>query len=619
MEGISVSTNAQQVISKRYSLKTKDGNPCEDWSQITKRVVGFVSKAEKDIYTQAAFVNNMEPIMQERLFLPNTPCLVNAGKDNAQLAACFVLPIEDSIKGIMRTASDAAIIHQSGGGTGFTFERLRPAGSLVKTTNGVASGPVSFMEIFDKVTDVVKQGGVRRGANMGIMRVDHPDILRFIHAKQNQDKLLNFNISVAVTDEFMDAVKNKKYYQTKFNAEPWRGEIYDPVFNCDTNPPEEGMKGKLYAPLVWDRIIESAWKWGEPGVIFIDTVNRNNLLISSMGPITASNPCSEQFLHDYNSCNLGSIDVSKLYNPYNSLGINWEKFSEVIRWSVRFLDNVIDMCSWPIFEIKEIVWRTRPIGLGIMGFADLLLKMKVKYGSQESLEVLNKLMSFFQREAWKVSCLLGREKGRFPEYYMNDGVKEGYDRFLDNMFPHQTAQYYPRNYQVTTIAPTGTISLAADTSSGIEPNFAWTYKRVDTVGERDYVHPLAKSYLEKGEPLPDYFVTAHDLSAEQHVRVLATAQKYVDNGVSKTCNGHENDTVEDVRKLYELAYDLGVKSVSYYRDGSRVNQVLTATNTNLRNVSSSINGMKCSDCGQELVTFDGCSTCVSCGNSKCVL
>ncbi len=596
-KSLGISDNAQQVINKRYSLKNEKGEPLESWPQIVKRVVAHVAQAETDINKDIEFYNKMTEIMEARLFLPNTPCLVNAGKPNAQLAGCFVLPVEDSIDGIMRTASHAAKIHQSGGGTGFTFEKLRPAGSLVKTTHGVASGPVSFMEIFDKVTDVVKQGGVRRGANMGILSITHPDILRFIHAKNNQDKLVNFNISVTVTDEFMEAVKKGEWIQSKFGGKDWTEQVFDPL----QNPAIADNRGRINAPMVWQRIVESAHKYAEPGVIFIDTVNRHNLLMESMGPITATNPCAEQALHANNSCNLGSIDVSKFYDEGFFGKFNWAAFRETVYWCVRFLDNVIDTCDWPLSDIDDVVKRTRPVGLGIMGFADLLLKKGITYGSQESLDFLDMLMYDFQVHAWEASCELGKEKGTFPEYELN---KEAYDKFLAKIGVRPT----PRNYEVTTIAPTGTISLVAETSSGIEPNFAWTYKRADTVSTRDYVHPLAEKALNESSFLPDYFVTAHDLSALDHVRVLATAQQFVDNGVSKTCNGHSDDTVESVKELYELAHKLGVKSVSYYRDKSRTNQVLTKHETE-----------ECGDCGATLTITDKCKTCASCGAGSCTV
>jgi ribonucleoside-diphosphate reductase alpha chain len=615
--------NARRVIAKRYSLKDLDGNPVEEWSDIVARVVGHVALAETDPARRDEFYSVMSGVMLRREFVPNTPCLVNASKPSGQLAACFVLDVPDSIAGIMKTATDAAIIHQTGGGTGFTFEKLRPAGAMVRSTYGVASGPVSFMNIFNTTTDTVKQGGVRRGANMGIMRVDHPDLLRFIHAKNDQHSLTNFNISVTVTDSFFGAVDNKEWYQLSFDGQPWDEPVFDPVQDAPyavyrtsngepvtfrdrsafmeaeragllerctrEEPPRPGM---VYAPDVWNRIVASAHRYAEPGVIFIDEVNRHNHMMESMGPIYATNPCAEQALHFNNSCNLGSIDLAKFYDGRTR--VDWERLAETTRWCVRFLDNVIDTCAWPLPEIDDVVKRTRPVGLGVMGFADLCLRLKVKYGERESIDLMDEVMSFVRREAWAESCRLGAEKGVFPEYHPN---KESYDRFLREEIglPEEVA-LTPRNYETTTIAPTGTISLVAETSSGVEPNFSWAYVRQDTIGKRTYVHTLAAEALgltvdqadqesidaaaayvvEHEAELPDYFVSAMSITAEQHVYVLAAAQRHVDNGVSKTCNGSRDDTVESVDRLYRLARELGCKAVSYYRDGSRDSQVLSA-------------------------------------------
>ncbi|MFL6229550.1 MAG: adenosylcobalamin-dependent ribonucleoside-diphosphate reductase [Pyrinomonadaceae bacterium] len=613
--------NARKVVSKRYSLKDAKGNPIEEWSDVVRRVVGHVSLAETDPAKRDEFYDAMSGIMLRREFVPNTPCLVNAGKPAGQLAACFVLDVPDSIAGIMKTATDAAIIHQSGGGTGFTFEKLRPTGGLVRSTHGVASGPVSFMNIFNTTTDTVKQGGVRRGANMGIMRVDHPDLLRFIHAKNDQHSLTNFNISVTVTDKFFKAADGGEWYQLSFDGQPWDEPIFDPVQNGDyavyrrldgstvtfrdraafveaeksgvlanctkEEPPRPGM---VYAPDVWNRIVASAHRYAEPGVIFIDEVNRHNHMIKSMGPIYATNPCAEQALHFNNSCNLGSVDVAKFYDAETR--VDWERLSETVRWSTRFLDNVIDVCAWPLPEIDDVVKRTRPVGLGIMGFADLCLAHEISYGSQESIEFMEELMGFVRREAWTESCALGAERGVFPEYTPN---KEAYDKFLCEEIGVAADMLTPRNYETTTIAPTGTISLVAETSSGVEPNFSWAYVRHDTLGKRTYVHTLAAQVLgmevdqtdqasidaaaehvvAHESELPDYFISAMSISAEQHVRVLAAAQAHVDNGVSKTCNGSHDDTLESVDHLYRLARELGCKAVSYYRDGSRDSQVLS--------------------------------------------
>ncbi|HXD29992.1 MAG TPA: adenosylcobalamin-dependent ribonucleoside-diphosphate reductase [Pyrinomonadaceae bacterium] len=612
--------NAKRVISKRYSLKDAKGRAIEEWPDIVRRVVGHVSAAEKDSTQRDEFFESMTNVMLAREFVPNTPCLVNAGRSNGQLAACFVLEVPDSITGIMEHAKAAATIHQTGGGTGMTYEFLRPHGSLVGSTRGVASGPVSFMNIVNQVTDVVKQGGVRRGANMGMMRVTHPDVLRFIHAKNDQHSLTNFNISVNVTDKFLKAVDNDEWFQLEFNGESWTDSIFDPVrdddyllyrrpdgsivtfsdrqsflsadlSNCKIEePPKPGM---VFARDIWNRIIASAHKYAEPGIAFIDEVNRHNHLMNSLGPIYSCNPCGEQFLHFSNSCNLGSIDLSKFFDSEKQ-SIDWDRLREVTHLSTRFLDNVIDTCAWPLPEINDVVHRTRPVGLGIMGFADLCLNLKVTYGTPASIDLMEETMAFVRREAWVESMRLGAEKGVFPDLEPN---KEAYAEFLySNIGISRDVALTPRNYEVTTIAPTGTISLVAETSSGIEPNFSWAYVRKDTLGTRTYVHTLAANALgievdqtdqesisaaadyvcEHEHELPDYFISAMNISAEQHVHVLAAAQRNVDNSVSKTCNGAVNDTVESVDALYRLARQLGCKAVSYYRDGSRDNQVLTS-------------------------------------------
>src|SRR6266498_2596150 len=611
--------NARRVISKRYSLKDAKANSLEEWNDIVARVVAHVSVAETDPDQRDIFYNAMTDIMSAREFVPNTPCLVNAGKPNGQLAACFVLDVPDSIAGIMKTATDAAIIHQTGGGTGFTFEKLRPSGAMVRSTHGVASGPVSFMNIFNTTTDTVKQGGVRRGANMGMMRVTHPDILRFIHAKNDQHSLTNFNISVNVTDRFLEAVEHNEWYQLDFDGQSWSDPIFDPVTGRDyvvyrrpdgstitfrdketfeiadlsdaliEEPPAPGM---AYAPDIWNRIVASAHRYAEPGIAFIDEVNRHNHMMESMGPIMASNPCGEQFLHFANSCNLGSIDVNKFYDRENR--VDWDRLAEVTHQCTRFLDNVIDTCAWPLAEINDVVKRTRPVGLGIMGFADLCLNLKITYGSPGSIDLMDEVMGFMRREAWTESLRLGAERGVFPELEPN---RDSYADFLYNEIGiSREVPLTPRNYEVTTIAPTGTISLVAETSSGVEPNFSWAYVRKDTLGTRTYVHPLAAEALglhvdqtdrisieraaayvvEHLSELPAHFISAMDISSEQHVQVLAATQLNVDNSVSKTCNGAKDDTLESVSKLYMLARQLGCKAVSYYRDGSRDEQVLTS-------------------------------------------
>ncbi|PYS98405.1 MAG: adenosylcobalamin-dependent ribonucleoside-diphosphate reductase [Acidobacteria bacterium] len=617
--------NAQKVVAKRYSLKDEHGEALETWADIVRRVVGHVSKAEREPQKQAEFYNDMTTVMLAREFIPNTPCLVNAGKPKGQLAACFVLNVPDSIEGIMEHAQNVAIIHQTGGGTGMTYEFPRPAGSMVNSTRGVASGPVSFMNIVNQTTEVVKQGGVRRGANMGILAITHPDILRFIHAKNDQTSLTNFNISVTVTDLFMDAVDSGTWFQTEFNGEPWMQPVFDAATGndyvvyrrpdgstatfadklafetadlSDCSIEEPPIAGMVYAPDIWNRIIASAHKYAEPGIIFIDEVNRHNHMMSSMGPIYACNPCGEQQLHFNNSCNLGSIDVAKFYREVGDgddpdACIEWDRLASVTHVCTQFLDNVIDAGHFPLPQIDDVVKRTRPVGLGIMGFADLCLKLGIIYGEDDSLELMERVMGFIRRESWMASLRLGAEKGPFPELEKN---RDSYAKFLyDEVGIPRDVPLTPRNYEVTTIAPTGTISLVAETSSGIEPNFSWAYVRQDTLGTRTYVHSTAAEALgidvdqtdeesiksaaayvvEHENELPERFISAMNIKSIEHVHVLAAAQKHTDNSISKTCNGAKNDTVESVDELYHLARKLGCKAVSYYRDGSREGQVLS--------------------------------------------
>ena len=617
-----LSLKAEDILGTRYFLKDEAGIPVEDFKGMCHRIATAIAGAETDEGARAQAYADFYEILFNLQFIANTPCMVNAGKQNGQLAACFVLPVLDSLRDIMNWNTNCAIIHQSGGGTGMSFELLRPAGAIVNSTKGVASGPVSFMEILNTTTNVVKQGGVRRGANMGILSSEHPDLLRFIHAKNDQTSLVNYNISVTVSDAFLRARDEGQWYQLKFKDEDWTQPIFDPVVDGEyrvyrradgstvtfrdrtayTEAEERGelndctvetapSPGMIYAPDIWNRIIHSAHKYAEPGVIFIDEVNRHNLMMKTMGPLRSCNPCGEEFLHDYNSCNLGSIDLAKFYSPDTKL--DWERLRRVIYIAMRFLDNVVDVCSWPLPEIKDVVHRTRPVGLGYMGVANLLLKLKIRYGSPEHIKFQEEIGQFFQREAWLASLRLGREKGTFPEF---EGNREAYaEFFLSRDYITSAEDATPRNYECTTVAPTGTISLVADTSSGIEPNFQWAFVREDTVSTRYSVHPeaalalgltvdlrdqdsitRAAKYVAKNKHLlPPHFVDAMDITAEEHVRVLAAAQRYTDNSISKTCNGAKTDTPEDVDRLYRLAQELGCKAVSYYRDGSRDQQVLS--------------------------------------------
>jgi len=565
-----LSDNAKNVLERRYLKKDSKGKIVEAPEMMFKRVARHISKAEKN-YGNGDNVKQMENIfynmMAELKFLPNSPTLMNAGRRLGQLAACFVLPVEDSMEGIFDALKNAAIIHKSGGGTGFSFSRLRPKDSRVGTTGGIASGPVSFMKIFNTATEQVKQGGTRRGANMAILRVDHPDIMEFIGCKKNQHALNNFNISVGVTDTFMEAVDKDGNY-----------DLIDP---CNKE-----KAGQLQAGDVYRSLVEQAWENGDPGVIFLDRLNRDNPT-PALGDIESTNPCGEQPLLAMESCNLGSIDLSKFitYNGEEPT-IDYKHLKDIIGSSVRFLDNTIDMSKYPLEEIDRMVKGNRKIGLGVMGFADLLYQLKIPYNSQNALEIAENIMGFIQREAHEASKGLARERGVF-------------ENFDQSVFKDKNGCAY-RNATVTTIAPTGTLSIIAGCSSGVEPLFALSFVRnvmdndkllevnphfekiarergfyqsdlMDTVARKGSIQQMT----EIPEDVRKAFVTAHDISPEWHIRMQAAFQKYTDNAVSKTVNLPRDATPDDVLKIYNMAYELGCKGVTIYRDGSKENQVLS--------------------------------------------
>ena len=535
------SPNAMKILRTRYFMKNEKGEFIDKKpSDLFRRVADYIASAEKTKEEQKKWADRFFEAMMAREFMPNSPTLTGAGRDMC-LSACFVLPIEDSMESIFDAVKNAALVHKEGGGTGFDFSQLRPKGSFVRKTQGVASGPVSFLKVIDAATEAVKQGGTRRGANIGLLRVDHPDIEEFVTMKRDGRTLNNFNISVAITDEFMKALKRDGEYS-----------LYNPYLKKKT--------ARKKARDIFKLIVESAWAVGDPGLIFIDRINQLNPT-RELGPISATNPCGEQPLHPYESCNLGSINISNFYSPGHPDEIDWERLAGTIEMAVRFLDDVIDVNRYPLPQIAEMTRANRRIGLGIMGWADLLLKKKIRYDSTEALALAEKVISFMRQTADQESEKLGELKGNFPNIDLS--IYKGKKR---------------RNATVLTIAPTGTISRLAGCSSSIEPIFAFEFVSKILDGEIKDVHPLYEEWKKEhpGEPLPDYFVTAHDIPYDGHIRMQAAFQKYVDNSVSKTINLPNQATFEDVEKAYLLAYDLGTKGITIYRDGSKAEQVLYA-------------------------------------------
>ncbi len=633
-----ISENARTVLEKRYLIKDEDGRVKETVEDLFHRVAVTIAQPDRLYDAQADLQQTEETfyhMMAELEFLPNSPTLMNAGRPLGQLSACFVLPVEDSMEDIFEAIKQAALIHQSGGGTGFAFSRLRPKGSTVKSTGGVASGPISFMKVFNMATEAVKQGGTRRGANMGILRVDHPDILEFIDCKANNNEINNFNISVGVTEQFMDAVEQ--------DAE------YDLV-----DPHTKKVMTSLRAREVFERIVDAAWRNGEPGIVFLDRMNRDNR-VPSYGEIESTNPCGEQPLLPYESCNLGSINLTKMLKTDDgNTEFDWDKLAVTVKNAVHFLDNVIDANKYPLPKIEEVTKQMRKIGLGIMGWADSLLMMGIPYNSEEAAALGERVMKFITEQGRRESAELTKTRGTFP-------------MFEESTMPKNFPQ---RNVTITTIAPTGTLSIIAGCSSGVEPVFGYVFIRNIMDGtELMEVNPILKAELEKSglysdvlmkriaregtiahmEELPEdlrrVFVSAHDILPEDHIRMQAAFQKYTDNAVSKTVNFPNSATREDVAQVYRQAFRLGCKGVTIYRDGSRGEQVLNIGKVNKEPVpqakiqeaegagraekSSSEGaprrwkgggtaGMKdCPDCGKTLTHEGGCVTCRHCGFSVC--
>ena len=593
LSSISLTQNALKVLGKRYLKKDEAGKVVETPEELFRRVAKTVAAADANYGASEKDKENLEEefygMLTSLAFLPNSPTLMNAGRRLGQLSACFVIPVEDSMESIFDAVKSAAIIHKSGGGTGFSFSRLRPKGDVVGSTKGISSVPVSFMTVFDTATEAVKQGGTRRGANMGILRIDHPDIHSFIASKEDNSKLNNFNISVALTSEFMKAVDEDRQYDL-------------------LNPRTRKATSSLKARDIFNLIVERAWKNGEPGIVFMDRVNASNPT-PQIGSIESTNPCGEQPLLPYESCNLGSINLAKMVktvtppthpSPLRGEGkgggesselnsspryeVDWGKLRDITWKAVHFLDNVIDINKYPLHKIEEMTKANRKIGLGVMGWADMLVFLGIPYNSEEALKLAEEVMGFIQREGRMASCSLAKQRGEFPNY--KGSIYDGKAKV--------------RNATITTIAPTGTLSIIAGCSSGIEPIFAVSYVRTVMEGtklievnpcfehiakERGFwKRELMEKIAEKGsiqefdevpEDIKRLFTTAHDITPHDHIRMQASFQKYVDNAVSKTVNFPNNATTEDVKEVYLLAYKYGCKGITVYRDGSREEQVLT--------------------------------------------
>ena len=657
-----LSENAIKVLEKRYLKRDKDGNCIETPADMFRRVADTLASADSKFGKSEAEVKQLADefytAITNRYFMPNSPTLMNAGRELGQLAACFVLPVDDSLEDIFETVKNTALIHKSGGGTGFSFSRLRPKNDVVRSTMGVSSGPVSFMEVFNAATEAVKQGGTRRGANMGILRVDHPDILDFIDCKSDNNRLNNFNISVAITDKFMDAYL--------------KGKDYDLI-----HPNSKQSVGKLNAKEVFDKIIDGAWRNGEPGIVFIDTMNSDNPT-PQVGAIESTNPCGEVPLLPYEACNLGSINLSRMVKEENGKSVvNWDLLAKTTRIAIRFLDNVIEINNYPLLQISEMVRNNRKIGLGVMGWADMLMKMGISYASEEGTKLASQVIEFIDYESKCESVELSKKRGRFKNF---KGSIYDQENYLYNKFKGKSAgiisdekwkeldeqikKYGIRNATTTCIAPTGTISMIASASGGVEPLFGLVFSRLIMDGtEMLEVNEIFKNYMishglyseelmkkiaidgsvahidEIPNDVKKIFVTAHDVSPYWHVKMQAAFQLHTDNAVSKTVNFVESATREDIEEAYVLAYKNHLKGITVYRNNSRFFQPMNldkkveekkeevpeveeivenpVEETEEYNPTGEVKTIICPECGNKIEMAEGCFICLNCGYSGC--
>ncbi len=668
-EKLNLSKNAIKVLEKRYLKRDAQGNPTEKPEDLFLRVASTLAAADKQFGASEQEIlsttKEFYDFITKRYFMPNSPTLMNAGRELGQLAACFVLPVEDSLEGIFETVKNTALIHKSGGGTGFSFSRLRPKNDVVRSTMGVSSGPVSFMEVFNAATEAVKQGGTRRGANMGILRIDHPDILDFINCKSDNFKLNNFNISVAITDKFMEALK--------------AGTDYELI-----HPRTKQPVGKLNAKAVFDLIVEGAWKNGEPGIIFIDKMNYDNPT-PLIGEIESTNPCGEVPLLPYEACNLGSINLGlMLKGEKGNYSVDWDKLAQTTRTAIHFLDNVIAINNYPLPQISEMVQNNRKIGLGVMGWADMLMKMGIAYNSEEGTKLASQVMEFIDYQSKVKSIELSKERGRFGNFEgsVYDGIFRDGKPFLtykyqgksagiitDEMWADldaQIAKHGIRNATTTCIAPTGTISMIAGASGGVEPLFGLVFIRDVMDGTKLVeVNPIFEEYAKEHcfyseelmkkisidgtlahcDEVPaeakKIFVCAHDVSPYWHVKMQAAFQLHTDNAVSKTVNFEESATKQDVADSYMLAYENNLKGITVYRNNSRQFQPMNLEKKDDKKMpeikaveapkaETKIEAKvelpeaqhvgeehKCPECGAVLGYGEGCFICLNCGYSGC--